>query len=211
MALTLMIKPLFSVIIFLLFSAFLGAGTLEDSYAKMEQAYAGLTSWQATLNQTNYFAESQTTLKSLGNCYYRNSKVAIYYTKPAVQSILIAEGKVTVYDQASKTALKSALTSSVQSLNPVEIIRSYWQKSKQSIVSSDKGKTHIKLIPKSDKMLKEVNFTLNDADGFITSLSYKDQQGNVVTLDFSKLKINQTIPASIWKLSLPKGTRILNR
>jgi outer membrane lipoprotein-sorting protein len=206
-----MIKQYFVIILFLLSCAFLPADQLADTYAKMEKAYAGLTSWQASLNQTNYFAQPQTTLKSLGNCYYKTNKVAIYYTKPGIQSIIVSDGKVTVYDKASKTVFKSALTSSVQSLNPVEIIRSYWQRSAKSVISSRNGKTQIKLIPKADKQLKEVSFTLNDTDGYITSLSYKDLQGNTVTLSFGNMKINKSIPASVWKLNLPKDTKVISR
>jgi outer membrane lipoprotein-sorting protein len=181
----------------------------DHAYSSMQKAYSGISTWQAGVTQTNYFVSAKTTLKSQGNCYYKKDNFAIHYTKPSVQAIIVAGGKVTVYDQASKTVLTSALSSSIQSLNPVEIIRSYWQKSDWRLLDSRKNVTHIMLFPKADKQIKEISFILDEVSWLITSLTYKDAQGNTVTLSFDNMKINKPIPAGVWKLNLPKDVRRL--
>jgi outer membrane lipoprotein-sorting protein len=71
--------------------------------------------------------------------------------------------------------------------------------------------THIMLFPKADKQIKEISFILDEVSWLITSLTYKDAQGNTVTLSFDNMKINKPIPAGVWKLNLPKDVRRLER
>jgi outer membrane lipoprotein-sorting protein len=191
--------------------ACLQAGKLEDAYANIEKAYSDLTSWQSVIVQTNYFFQQKTTLKSQGNFYYQTNQVAIHYTKPAPQSIIIKDGGITIYDKSSKTAVKSRLESSVQSLNPITIVKTYWQISGKTLLSEKNNKTQIRLKPREDKRISEITFTMDNGSGFITSLFYKDIGGNTVSMDFTGIKANKTIPASVWNLKLPKDIKIINR
>ncbi|MBM4398739.1 MAG: outer membrane lipoprotein carrier protein LolA [Candidatus Cloacimonetes bacterium] len=192
-------------------TSILSSDKLDDSYNQMLKAYAGLNSWQAVINQTNYFAQTKTKLVSAGNFYYQKNRAAIRYTKPSEQALLIQNGKVTVYDKASKTAVRTQLDSAVQSLNPVEIVQTFWKKSEKQLQPNDKGVTNLLLKPKKDDQIKEISVFLDDKTGYVTKLIYTDKQGNSVTVAFSKMKVNKPIAEAVWKLDLPKDVKVIER
>lgn len=187
------------------------AVTLNEHYQKMLSAYAKLNTWQAELSQTNYFKEADTSLKSSGAFYYQKGEVCIRYHKPNEQVLMIRDKRVTVYDKSSNIVVKSALITSVQSLDPVEIVKTYW-KSSEKTLSSDTGKQAvISLRPKSDKQIREILVTLDSRTGYVNKLSYTDPQNNSVEIAFTKMQINKPIPASVWKLDLPPGVQVFER
>ncbi len=205
-------KRLFLItILMVLFCSILEADKAEDAYQKMITAYSKLTTWQAVINQTNYYIQTKTTLKSTGNFYYQKGKIAIKYNKPNEQSLLIRNGVMTMYDKSSNTAMETSLVSAVQSLNPVEIIKTYWQKSTKTCLPGDAGFTSISIVPKSDKQIKEIKAQIDAKSGYITQLIYIEKQGNSVTITFNKLVINKPIQESAWKLNIPKNANILKR
>ncbi len=197
--------------ILLLISAagFLRADKAGDAYQKMLAAYGKVSSWQASLAQINYFADSKATLTSAGRFYYQKNRLAIRYSKPGEQVLLVSGGKVTIYDKASRAAVKSDLSSTVQSLEPVGIIKSYWQNSTRQLLKSDPGFTSVQLKPKGDPQISRISFTLSNKTGYVTKLTYVDLAGNSVTVAFSGLKVNKAIPASVWKLNLPPGVQVM--
>ncbi len=202
-------KLILFLIVFLLASTWLQADKLTDSYNKLLASYGKLSSWQANINQSNYFAQTDATLASTGVFYYRKNRVAIRYHQPHEQFLLVKDGKVTVYDKSARSAVRTALTSSLQSLNPSEIVKAYWQQSKKTLVSSAEGNTCISLQPGGDSQAREIRFTMKDKSGFITRLSYTDVGGNTVTLRFSGIRVNPSIPDRIWQLNLPKDIKLM--
>lgn len=198
-------------ILLMLTCSLLQADKVEDAYQKMLKAYTNLTSWQAALNQTNYYGQTKTTLKSSGNFYYQKNKIAIYYNKPNEQSLLVQNGALTMYDKASNAVMKSRLASAVQSLNPVEIVKTYWKVSDKTIIQNTEQSTVLSIKPKDDEQIKEIKATIVKSSGLISSLVYIDKQGNSVTINLSKLKINKPIPASVWKQNIPKNAKVFEQ
>jgi outer membrane lipoprotein-sorting protein len=183
----------------------------DRTYEKMVSTYGKLTSWQADLIQTNYFKQTKTSLKSTGTIYFQTSRLAIRYAKPNEQALVITGGKLTMYDKTNNTVLKSSLDSAVQSLNPVEIVKSYWQKSARVVLKDSKRFTTLQLKPKADKQAKVIEFTVDNLTGLITALSYTDPAGNSVSFAFSNLKSNHKIPAKVFQLTYPKTAQIFEQ
>lgn len=205
------IKHLTILSILLLLCGLLNADRLDDSYKKMLNSYGKLSTWQADISQTNYFSQTKSKLVSSGVFFYNKKAVSIRYTKPNEQSLLIKDGIVTIYDKNSKTAVKSQLISTVQSLNPVEIVKSYWQKSEKAFVQSKDGIDTITLKPIKDNQVKELTVSLNSKNGFVTKLIYKDKQDNSVSISFTKMKANKPIPTSAFQLVIPKDVKVIQR
>jgi len=195
----------------LLITILLNADRIDASYRKMLDSYGKLTSWQAVISQTNYFTDSKVKLASSGNFYYMKNRIAIRYNKPNEQVLLIQDKKVTIYDKSSNSVIKSQLSSAVQSLNPVEIVSSYWQKSEKKLLPGTEKTSNIQLKHKNDKQIREIIFTSDNQTGYITKLIYNDLQGNSVTIAFTKIVVNKTIPASVWKLNIPKTAQVFER
>lgn len=187
----------------------LQANTIQDTYQKMLDTYGKLNSWQAAISQTNYFKQAQTTLTSNGSFYYQKGKIAIRYNKPNEQYVLVKDGKITIYDKAAQTAVRTALDSSVQSLNPVEIIKAYWNQSDLSMTAVKNGKVTVTLGPRNNSQIKQIRFTLDCKTNYVTMLTYTDTQGNSVSLSFTKIKANPAIAASVWTLPIPKTVKIM--
>lgn len=199
---------LISIVLLLVLTA-LQSVTLDESYGKMLATYTKLTSWQAEIRQTNYFRDSETTLNSTGNFYYQKGRIAIRYDKPNEQYLLVQDGMVTVYDKSAQTAVRSRLTAQVQSLDPVQIIKTYWEGSEKTIFSGKNNQITITLSPRQDKQVKKLVFNLDARTGYVNQLSYTDAQDNSVGLSFIKTKFNQKIPDSVWKLPIPPNVKIL--
>lgn len=202
-------KILVIFIVLLLWAGLLFADKLNDSYNKLLSSYGKLSSWQANINQSNYFSQTDATLSSTGVFYYRKNRVAIRYHQPGEQVLLVRDGKITVYDKSARSAVRTTLTSSLQSLNPAEIVKAYWQQSKKTLVSSSDGNTCISLQPGANSQAREIRFTMKDKSGFINRLSYTDTAGNTVTVRFSGIKVNPSIPDRIWQLNLPKDVKLM--
>ena len=204
-------KPIFLALLLLLAISLSGAQTLNERYLQMQKTYGRLSSWQAAIRQTNYFFDTKASLVSSGSFHYQKGRIDIRYAKPSEQVLLVEAGKVTVYDASSNTVIKSRITTDLQSLDPVQIIKTYWQKSEKKLLSSKDAKAVIKLRPKNDKQLKELIFTLNSKTGYVMALTYTDTGNNSVTIEFTSIKVNKTIPASVWKLDIPKGAQVIER
>jgi len=205
------IKIIILNLLLLMLTTVLQAVTLDGHYQKMLAAYGKLNTWKAEIKQTNYFHQSKAKLTSNGNFYYQKGAISIRYNKPNEQFLVVKEGTVTVYDKSSNTAVKAKLGSATQSLNPVEIIKTYWKNSEKSIISSGKGYTEIQLKPKSDKQIQEIRFTLSDTTSYVNKLTYTDRQSNSVEVVFDKMQVNKSIPASVFKLDIPKTAQVIER
>jgi outer membrane lipoprotein-sorting protein len=177
--------------------------------SKLLESYKKLNTWQATLSQTNYYKQSGTSLKSSGSMYFKQGSLAIRYTKPMEQALLVQDGKVTIYDKSANTVLKTRLQSAVQSLNPAEIISAYCQNSTITKLSSRDSVVTYSLKPLKDDNISEIRFSMYAKTGYVQQLTYFDKQQNYVKLEFTKMKVNQPISPSVWKLSLPKNVRVL--
>lgn len=182
---------------------------MDDHYQKMLKTYGSLTSWQAEIVQANVFGESHATLHSTGSFYYQKGKICIRYKKPNEQYLLVKDGKVTIYDRSANTAVRTSLASSIQSLNPVDIIKSYWGRSKRSIKRDSGFTVSLSLKPYKDEQIREIQFDLDKETGYVIQLTYFDHQDNVVNIVFNKIKINPDIPASVWKLPIPPDVKIM--
>ena len=205
------IKTLLMLLAGMLLISALQAVTLDEHYQNMLSAYGRLNTWQAELSQTNYFSQSKAKLTSNGTFYYQKGAISIRYHKPNEQFLLIKDSLVTIYDKSSNIVVKSGLLSSVQSLDPVEIVKTYWKSADKTLLNSSGKQVVILLKPKSDKQIKEILVTLDSQTSYVNKLSYTDLQGNSVEVAFYKMQINKPIPASAWKLDIPPGAQIIER
>lgn len=197
-------------LILLSLTAFLYSNELDESYQKMLTAYGDLKSWQAEIKQTNYFIATQTTLNSEGAIFFQKGQISIRYNKPNEQYMLVRDSKVTVYDKASKTAARMNLTAAVQSLNPPEIIKTFWAKSQKTLAHEKDNLVAITLTPHKDNQIKQIRFIMNRKTGYITQFFYLDKEKNSVLINFAKIKTNQSIPESVWKLPIPPDVKIMD-
>lgn len=206
-----MVKIKFLLLFLLLFTFALSALTVEEIHQKLLSSHQNLKSWQANLSQTNYYAQIKQSSSFEGKIYYQPQKLLIRFEKPYLQRLMISNNSVQLYDAQSSTLLKSTLMPEFERMNPLEILQHYWTKSRVSIVKTDKNRSSISLIPIKDSFMKSLNATIDNKNGTLYELSYRDFSDNTVSYKFSNIKANASIPSSVWEWKLPKDTQIIER
>ena len=204
-------ESIFGIVAMLFSITALSATPADDLYQKMISAYGKLNSWKAVINQTNKFQQSNSTLKSTGTFYYQRGKLAIRYNKPNEQQLVIQNGKLEIYDKSNNTVYKSTLDSAVGSLNPVEIVKSYWAKSSHAITGTAKGFSTLKIIPRQDPSIQDITLKVETSTGYIHQFQYTDKAGNSLNISFIKIKLNPSLPTAVFKLNYPKTAKIFEQ
>lgn len=178
---------------------------------RLNTQYDGIQSFEAKVIQINSYKQTSAKIEYKGTFYYTPGRMLMHFTSPSLQRMQIAGGKAELYDAASKVLVKSSVQNQYAQLNPVEILRLYWDKSAVSITGQDKGIATVKLITAKDPLIREMTARVDSQSGIIHSLKYLDPSENSVEYRFSSIKRNQGIPASIWQFTYPKDTLIVNR
>ncbi len=187
------------------------ATTPDALYDKINSSYNALSTWQASISQTNQYAQIKRSTTFTGKLYFQPGRLAIRFEKPHKQYMTVDKGLVTLYDSQSNTAIKSRIQPDFDKLNPVEILRYYWKLSTVRITSEKDGQVFVTLTPKKDKMITSLSATINLKSGYIQQLSYIDVSKNSVNYVFSNIKANAPIPASVWNLDIPKNAQIIEQ
>lgn len=198
-------------LIALLLCSLLFALTPAELRQRINSQYDGLQSFEAKVQQINYYSQLQRKIEYSGKFYYGPGRMLMHFDSPHVQRLEIKNGKAELYDAASQTLLKTSIQSQYAQLNPVEILRLYWDKSKVSIIHEDKTFSTLKLIPTKDPLIKELTAKIESKSGIIHSLKYSDPANNTVEYRFSGIKRNQDIAAKLWQFTYPKNTQIIEQ
>lgn len=197
----------FITLVMILMALSLSAVKQGELYQTISAAYQSISSYQATVQQSNYFADLKKTINYSGNMYFTPGRLLVHFDKPTTQRMLIEKGKFTLYDAGSNTIYTSEIVDQYRRMNPLELLQLYWAKSTVS-VSKGKGELmNVELKPKKDAMLASISASVNGKTGVIQSLSYKAHSGNTVKYGFSNIKINQGIAESVWQYSYPKDAQ----
>lgn len=202
-------KKAIVVSLLLIWSVMLLSITTGEVYNKVSSFYANLQSFQAKVQQTNYYAQLKKTITYKGTIYFTPGRMLMHFDEPTIQRLKIENGRIELYDASSNTLFKTLMQPEYDKLNPVEILQSYWNKSKVSIISETKDRVNIELVPQNDDFIQSLSATLDKNNGLIYKLSYKDKTGNSVTYNFSSIKLNQGISSSVWKYDYPKNVQII--
>jgi outer membrane lipoprotein-sorting protein len=189
----------------------LWAQSTDELHKKLNTRYDGLQSFQAEVKQTNYFSQIKQSIVYHGKLYFSPGRMVMHFDKPNVQRLMVSSGNAELYDASSNTILRSKMLPEFGKMNPVEILQHYWSKSEVSIVSKDQNMTTLRLIPQKDPMIKELTAKIDTKSGLVHSLGYSDAASNTVSYEFSNIRTNQSIPASVWKFAYPKDVQVISQ
>jgi len=205
-------KKLIPILIILLaLSLSLNSISSADLYKKLQGAYKGLSSYQASVSQSNYYPQLKKTITYTGKIYFIPGRMLMHFDKPNLQRLHIEAGKVTLYDALSNTVFTSEIQPQYGRMNPLEILQLYWDRSTVSLGKQKGDLMDVTLKPTKDAMLVSLSATINTKNGQVQKLSYKDAGGNSVSYSFSGIKLNGGIPASVWKFTYPKDAQRIDQ
>ncbi|MDX9828468.1 MAG: outer membrane lipoprotein carrier protein LolA [Spirochaetia bacterium] len=200
-----------SIILILSLFGVLYAITTSELHDKVKLRYQNLSSFQANVQQTNYYTQLKRSIVYSGKLYFTPGRMLMSFSKPSVQRLQIQSGKAELYDASSNTLLRSNMQPEFGKMNPVEILQHYWTRSKVSIVKQEKHLCTVKLIPQKDPMIKDMQAVIDSKTGIVNSLKYADPAGNTVTYLFSNIKRDAAIPPSVWKYDYPKDVQVISQ
>lgn len=199
------------IIPFLLFATQLFAQGTDALYKKISATYGGFSTFHAQVKQDNYYAQIKKSISYQGVIYFTKGRMVIRFEKPNFQRLAIQNGKVDLYDSQSKTVFRSRIREEFGKMNPVEILQHYWKKSTVSVLDKKANLTNVKLIPFSDPLITSLRATINHKTGLIQSLGYTDASGNKVDYNFSGIKTNTAIPATVWSYTYPDNVKVVEQ
>ncbi|MCB5287858.1 MAG: outer membrane lipoprotein carrier protein LolA [Candidatus Cloacimonetes bacterium] len=198
-------------LLMLLFCGLLWAQNSQELYQKLDSRYGSLSSFQAEVKQVNFFSRIDRTISYEGKFYFSGGRMLMSFAKPSLQRMYIQGGKAELYDGSSKTLYRSDIMPEANKMNPLELLQLYWNKSQVKISAQDKAHSWVRLSPKSDPMLKELEAKIDNKSGIVQTLSYTDLSDNKVTYSFSNIVINRPIAAQVWNFSYPPDTQIIEQ
>jgi len=195
----------------MMLSSILYAQNGAELYQKLNQRYGTLQSFQAEVSQRNFYSNIEQEITYRGRLYFQPGKMLMSFEQPNVQRLYIHSGLAELYDGASKTLYRNEILPELSKMNPLEILQLYWNKSELQILSQAEGKSRIRLIPRQDPMLEELEAIIESKSGIVSYLSYTDRSENTVSYSFSNIITDRQIPRRVWQFSYPEDTRIIEQ
>ena len=183
----------------------------EALYQKIAGTYGSLSSFQAFIKQDNYFAQLNKSISYNGNIYFTKGKMVIRYNKPYFQRLSVSGGMVELYDSQSKTMFRSKMRPEFGKMNPVEILQLYWKKSTVNIQQGKGNQVNVFLKPFDDPVIVSISAIVNSDSGIVQSLTWTNRNNDKVTYNFSHIKTNAKIPASVWQYTYPKDVQVVEQ
>ena len=198
-------------LILLLCCNFLFGISSEALYQKIAGTYGSLSSFQAVIKQDNYFAQLNKSISYEGNIYFTKGKMVIRYNKPYFQRLSVSGGIVELYDSQSNTVFRSKMRPEFGKMNPVEILQLYWKKSTVNIQQGKGNLVNVFLKPFDDPVIVSISAVVNSESGIVQSLTWTNRNNDKVTYNFSSIKTNAKIPASVWQYTYPKDVQVVEQ
>ena len=191
------------VVLLISFSFLWADKELDKIYENILKKYAKIKYYEADFVQENYWKELDTSKDSKGMVYFDKDNFLLKYSEPDGQLLLIEDSGITLYDSASNQAMISDRSNA--ELRPDKLIAEYWTNSIKEIKLNEDDFLILKFTTADGS---EIHIGLDHY--LITDLRVVDKNGNSVLYVFSNAKINKKLPKSIFKLTLPEDTSIID-
>ncbi len=188
----------------------LAAITPAEVHRKLQAAYNNLSSYQASVSQSNRYRNLSRSIDYSGRIYYRPGKMLMHFTRPDIQRLQIENGNITLYDAQSNTIMRSRMRPEFARMNPIELLQEYWGKSSVRVTTENRSFATVELTVSGDPVLRSITARISRISGLVDRLSYTDASGNGVSYTFSDIRTNASIPASVWNYSYPSDAQEIN-
>jgi len=200
-----MVTYLNKVLLFLLLPTLLIANdlALEKVYDEVLLTYSIIYTYEASFVQENYWTEIDVYKSSEGKLYYNKENLLMDYSEPTGQKLLITENSMTMYDSVAEHAIIS--NKAEIEIRPDKLISHYWDISKKGLLDQFDETIKIKLQTPEEEII-----IITISNKFITEFNIMDKNENYVIYKFSDIQINKELPNSIFELTLPEDTNIID-
>ncbi len=189
---------------------------LEDLITKIQESYERAESFEAMFVQEVTIKSINKTEKEEGIVYFKKPKrMRWVYSNPELKELVVNPEKAwfyipednIVYIQDAEEILKSKLT--VRFLSGIGKLRNDFQISFSPKPTNEEGNYLLDLIPKGLGGGIEKILLVVDKDDFqIMGFDFIDIYGNITRITFKDIKVNNELPDTFFKFTLPPGVEI---
>ena len=199
------------------------AETSSEIFNKIQATFDTITTLRASILQANIGLQSQTTTNYSGTIYFQKpDKLRINYTKPAEQQVIYDADYLWIYTPELKQITKQNLNSTsipiplfifagASNIDRDEFRKKHWIKLIKSDTVGTVTTYRIGIKPKSKAAeFQEISFWFNRATYLPVKAKIIDPTGIIVSLTFSTIEQNITLPANIFSLSVPPEVELVD-
>jgi outer membrane lipoprotein-sorting protein len=211
------------VLSFASFSQAQGSYTLEQVYAKIDEVAKTFRTAQADIERTHVTVVVDDKDVSSGKFYYvrrgKEPRLRLELTKPAVQQLVIDNGKLQLYQPSLKQVQEASIGNHQ---DKVEMIMALGfgqssQELKQNFTVSlgaedtiDGKKTTVLLLkPKDSKMFSSIQMWMDQQRWTSVQVKTTEASGDYMIFKFSNVRLNAPVADSMFQLKLPKDVHVI--
>lgn len=202
----------------LLLSLFSFAQTAEDVASQLEKTLYSTQTFEARFEHNFYSAVVSTPLKEKGKFYFRKPDLMRWeYTDPE-HNIYLFEGDKYQWYFAEDNQLMRGLISDegheseiLHLLTGQKNLLDFYSISFSPFLTDNPQNAQIKLTPKQEDDGSYLLLELDKKKWLIHKIIFMDWEGNKTEFQFSRIKVNSSLPKNIFELKLPTDVEIIER
>ena len=187
-----------------------------DLVSKVDSRYEQTQDLQADFSQETKIEGFETRLSSTGRVLLKKPGLLRWdYVEPSVEQIFVEGDQVMVYTPEHKQVVKANLTQIAASKAPLVLLQGAGKLAEQFDViapsqdeSPQEGPPLITLVPKPDEKersaVARVVLEIDPSSYLIKKMDLHEISGNISTLRFSNIQVNQGLDTAQLKLNLPE-------
>jgi len=227
-----MTKPVTKSIAFLAVAAFAIASlaqaqSLDSVLARMDRAAKDFKSVTASVRKMEYTAVIKESTDEAADLRIKRTKNAVVamleYTKPAPQTVLFKDKKVSLYSPKAKmnqvydlrdyTSLVDQFLLLAFGTSGEDLRKNYEVKLAGTEIIDSNPATRLELIPKSrdaKKVITKIELWIPEGQGIAVQEKVTEPSGNYNLAHYSNVKLNAPLPDSAFDLKLPKDVKTVH-
>lgn len=195
---------------------------IHDLIKKVDSRYAETEDFQAKFSQETKVEGFETTLSSSGRVLLKKPGLLRWdYAEPSIEQIFVDGDQVLVYVPEHKQVVKANLTQIAASKAPLALLQGAGKLAEQFDVlptpQNDRGRgvlPLITLVPKPHEQgtspLTRIVLEIEPESYLIRAMNLYEVSGNVSTLHFTNIKVNQGIDPTKLKLDVPEDVIVVD-
>ena len=204
----------------------LGKGTLEkrvqDVVKKVDARYASTQDLQADFIQETKIEGFETRLSSTGQVYVKKPGMLRWdYLEPSVEQIFVKDDQLSMYVPKHNQVVKGNLTDLAASKAPLALLQGAGKLAEQFDVMPTPQEQIgagelplVNLIPKANERatstIARIVLEIDPSSYLIKTINLFEITGNVSTVRFSNVRVNQGVNTSLLTLNVPDDVVIVD-
>jgi len=202
----------------LLLSLFSFAQTAEDVASQLEKTLYSTQTFEARFEHNFYSAVISTPLKEKGKFYFRKpDSMRWEYTDPEHNIYLFEGDKYQWYFAEDNQLMRGFISDEgheseiLHLLTGQKNLLDFYSTSFSPFPTDNPQNAQIKLTPKQEDNGSYLLLELDKKKWLIHKIIFMDWEGNKTEFQFSRIKVNASLPKNIFELKLPTDVEIIER